>query len=202
MEETLRSIVSGIVAAVVFLLLFFGAKWNFIICILLAAGIFGSVSLLSKPRRRIGEVIIEDMANGEELVKKLNEAKDEFKSIQYSIEKIEDDDLKEQADKLIQTSGNIVNYLEKHPEKIIDARRFIDYYQNRASLLLTKYIELQDSHLETEEVKSLKENAKKAISTLNRAFDKQFQKLMSNELLDMNAEIKLIEQTMKMEGLS
>ena len=202
MEETLRSIVSGIVAAVVFLLLFLGLKWNFIICVLLGGGIYGSVFLLSKPKRRIGEVLIENMENGEELERKLKEAKEDFQSIQNSMEKIEDENFKEQIRKLAQTSLSILNYLEKHPEKIMPARRFIDYYQDRASSLLLKYIELQETKLDTKEINSLKENIKNAMGTLNIAFDKQFQKIMSNELLDVDAEIKLIEQAMKTEGLS
>ena len=80
------------------------------------------------------------------------------------------------------------------------ARRFIDYYQDRASSLLLKYIELQETRLDTKEVNSLKVNIKNAMGTLNIAFDKQFQKIMSNELLDVDAEIKLIEQAMKTEG--
>lgn len=46
----------------------------------------------------------------------------------------------------------------------------------------------------------LKGNTIKAIGTLNTAFEKQFQKLMYSEMLDMEAEIRLLEQTVKMEN--
>ena len=36
--------------------------------------------------------------------------------------------------------------------------------------------------------------------TLNRAFEGQFEKLMRNELMDMEADLRLLKQTMKMEG--
>ena len=50
MKETLRSIIVGAFSAVIFLLLFLGVRWNFFICVLLAAGLYGSVYLLSSPR--------------------------------------------------------------------------------------------------------------------------------------------------------
>ena len=35
---------------------------------------------------------------------------------------------------------------------------------------------------------------------MNRAFTGQFEKLMQNELMDMDADIRLLKQTMKAEG--
>lgn len=63
-------------------------------------------------------------------------------------------------------------------------------------------MELQESSLKTEEALRLKEDTKGAIKTLNRAFEQQFQRLMSSEMLDMDAEIKLLEKMRKMEGIT
>ena len=41
---------------------------------------------------------------------------------------------------------------------------------------------------------------KQALLALNRAFTGQFEKLMQNELMDMDADIRLLKQTMKAEG--
>lgn len=201
MKETLRSIIVGAFAAVIFLLLFLGVRWNFFICVLLAAGLYGSVYLLSSPRRRIGKVVIDRMENGEELQKKLEEAREDFKSISSSMQQIEDASLKEEAQKLHDSSAHILDYLEQNPAKIPLARRFIDYYQDTASSLLQKYVKLQDTSLETEETRQLKEKTKQAIHTLNTVFDRQFQKLMGDELMNLDAEIEVMEQTIKMEDL-
>ena len=201
MKETLRSVLSGFLAAIIFLILFFGMKWNFIICVLLAAGLYESIYLITKPKRRIGKVVIDRMENGEELQKKLKEAREDFSSIRHSMQQIEDASMKDEAQKLQQSSAKILDYLEENPAKIPLARRFIDYYQDTASSLLQKYVKLEDSSLETEDTKMLKEKTKQAITKLNTVFDKQFQKLMGDELMDLDAEIKVMEQTMKMEDL-
>ena len=111
-------------------------------------------------------------------------------------------ELKEESERLHRTAGNILKYLEENPGKIPQARQFIDYYQDTASQLLEKYVDLQNTGLNTEDTRRLKVQTEEAIRTLNEAFENQFQKLMSEELLDMEAELQLLRQTMKMEGHS
>ena len=76
-KEEVRSILSGLAAAVFFLAAFLGLHWNFFLCIVLAVLLFEGVYLLSRPRRRIGKIIVEDLENGEELEKKLEEARED-----------------------------------------------------------------------------------------------------------------------------
>lgn len=52
---------------------------------------------------------------------------------------------------------------------------------------------------ENGEMVQMKENITHALKTLNVAFEQQLQKLMRNEIFDMEAEIQLLEQTVKME---
>lgn len=201
-KELLVSLFAGIVAGGVFLGLLFLLKWNLLIDILLAVGIFVSISLIAKPRNRIGKICVENIINGEELHRRLEEAMEDFSSIENSFKKIEDESVKEQVKSLKTTAEKIIAYLEEHPEKITQARQFIDYYQDTASSLLSKYVELQDSQIGTQEVLRLKENTSHALEKLNFAFEMQFQRLMKNEMLDMDAEIRLLEQTIKMESIN
>lgn len=90
MKDMVRSMLSGAAAAAFFLLLFLGAKWNFFMCVLLAAGLFEAVYLISRPRKRIGRVAVDQMENGEELKKKLDEAREDFLSISRSMNQIGD----------------------------------------------------------------------------------------------------------------
>ena len=201
-KELMVSLIAGIVAGGVFLGLLFLLKWNLLIDILLAFGIFVSISLIAKPRNRIGKICVENIINGEELHRRLEEAMEDFASIENSFKKIEDESVKEQVKSLKATAEKIIAYLEEHPEKITQARQFIDYYQDTASSLLSKYVELQDSQLGTQEVLRLKENTSHALEKLNFAFEMQFQRLMKNEMLDMDAEIRLLDQTIKMESIN
>lgn len=165
----------------------------------LAIGAYAGLYLITKPKRKIGGVDIDFLENGGELEKKLAEAKEDYFAIKKSIRKIGDLQVKEQAEKLAGTSETIINYLEKNPAKIRQARQFMDYYQDAASKLLTRYIGLQDANIETAEIIRLKQDTRSALGTLDKAFRGQFEKLMRGELIDMRAEIALLEQTVKTE---
>ena len=131
---------------------------------------------------------------------KLEQAREDFRSIGSAMEEIADQEMKEASVRLHATAGKILAYLEANPEKIMAARRFIDYYQDTASKLLNRYVELEESGLGTDEIKRLKGQTKQALLSLNQAFEGQFEKLMENELMDMDVEIRVLKQTMEMEG--
>ena len=185
-----------------FYFLFGVLRWNFLFSAVLAVLLYMALTLLLKPVRKIGKVKVETLRDGEHLREKLEEARADLKSIERSMTKIRDLELKEESERLHRTAGNILKYLEENPGKIPQARQFIDYYQDTASQLLEKYVDLQNTGLNTEDTRRLKVQTEEAIRTLNEAFENQFQKLMSEELLDMEAELQLLRQTMKMEGHS
>lgn len=185
-----------------FYFLFGVLRWNFLFSAVLAVLLYMAFTLLLKPVRKIGKVKVETLRDGEHLREKLEEARADLKSIERSMTKIRDLELKEESERLHRTAGNILKYLEENPGKIPQARQFIDYYQDAASQLLEKYVDLQNTNLNTEDTRRLKVQTEEAIRTLNEAFENQFQKLMSEELLDMEAELQLLRQTMKMEGHS
>ena len=185
-----------------FYFLFGVLRWNFLFSAVLAVLLYMALTLLLKPVRKIGKVKVETLRDGEHLREKLEEARADLKSIERSMTKIRDLELKEESERLHRTAGNILKYLEENPGKIPQARQFIDYYQDAASQLLEKYVDLQNTGLNTEDTRRLKVQTEEAIRTLNEAFENQFQKLMSEELLDMEAELQLLRQTMKMEGHS
>ena len=143
---------------------------------------------------------MELISGGEELEEELREAREDFASMGQSMAAIEDLELKRESQRLNKTAGNMIHFLEKNPEKIMSARRFIDYYQDTASKLLKKYVELQDTGLKTEDVTRLKVRTKQAPLTLNRAFEGPFEKLLENQLMDMAAETRRLKQTMKVAG--
>ena len=196
----MASLLAGAVAAAAFLLLFLVLGWNFFLCAVLAVALFAALTLLLRPEKKIGRIEVSSVVGGEELYQKLEEAREDLDSIGRLMEQVEDETIRAQSRQLHETAASILTYLEKHPEKIKLARRFIDYYQDTASSLLAKYVELEDSGLNTADAASLREKTGQALISLNQAFAGQFQRLMSNELMDMDAEIRLLEQTIKMEG--
>lgn len=199
LRQNIAAALSAAAAGAVFTALLFLLEWSVLIDIPISAGVYAGLYLITKPRRRIGGIDIEFIENGDELEKKLAEAREDHESIKRSAENVRDITVRAEVQKLIETSGRIIEYLEKNPSKIRLARQFIDYYQDTTSKLLAKYIGLQDANIETDRIICLKKDTRNAFDTLNKAFSGQFEKLMRGELTDMQAEIELLEQTAKME---
>ncbi|MGN0691150.1 MAG: 5-bromo-4-chloroindolyl phosphate hydrolysis family protein, partial [Oscillospiraceae bacterium] len=189
LRQSIAAIISAAASGAVFIILLFLLEWSIFIDIPVAIGTYAGLYLITKPKRRIGNTDIEFIENGAELEQKLLEAKDEHESIRRSIARIDDLQVKNEAEQLVDTSSSIIEYLEQNPLKIRQARQFIDYYLGSASKLLTKYIGLQDANIETAEIIKLKKDTRSALCTLNKAFCGQFEKLMRGELTDMQAEI-------------
>lgn len=121
--------------------------------------------------------------------------------IEEARRKIGDVDLSRQLGKMQQVAGNMLRYLEKNPQKIPQAQRFIDYYQDRAVRLVKEYQELEQTELQTGQVQAMKVRMKEALSGLDEAYEEQFERLLRDQFIDLDAEIKVMEQTMDSEGI-
>lgn len=200
-KETAAGIWSGIISAVLFLVLVFLVKWNFFMCLGISAAVYVGLSLLLRPVKKIGGVSAESIDGGFELLKRLDAAQKGFQKIEDAMLEINDISVRSEAEQLHSVSAKIVEYLTEHPDRIYAARQFIDYYQETAVKLLSRYKELEASGLRTNEVMRQRADTLDALKTLNRVFEQQFEKLMSNEMTDTDAEIRLLKQTVKMEGI-
>ena len=200
-REGIRSLLAGAAASLFFLLLFLGLGWSFPVSLLFAVLLFAAVWLITKPERKGKNAGWQPDDQEKELLRSMKEARKDFESIRRSMGRIRDGQLRQQTEEMCRAAGNVLAYLEKHPEKIPAARRFIDYYQDTASALLAKYVELESAGLTEGQTQGLTENMKRAAAALTEAFQKQLGKMGENEVTDMEADVAVLEQVMRMEGL-
>ena len=199
-KETLSIVLSVILALALFLVLLLIFRWDLILCIALAAAAYIALSLIFKPVKRIGKIEVDTLSNGEFLNERLAEAGSDYNRMQRAVRQIHEQPLLRECQDLIGRAGSILKYLTDNPEKIPAARRYIDYYQETAANVLEHYAELKNTGLSTVETKKVLNSTRESILTLKAAFELQFEKLMQNELMDMEAELNLLKQTLRSEG--
>ena len=199
-KDTLSIILSAVLALALFLILLLILKWNLILCMVLAAAVYIALSLIFKPVKRIGRIEVDALSNGEFLNDRLTEAGSDYNRMQRAVRQIQEQPLLRECQDLISRAGSILKYLTDNPEKIPAARRYIDYYQETAANVLEHYAELKSTGLSTVETEQVLKSTRESISTLKAAFDLQFEKLMQNELMDMEADLNLLKQTLRSEG--
>lgn len=199
-KEIVSIAVSAILALVLFAALLVGLGWNMLLCMGLSLVSYAGFLLVLRPVRRIGRIDIEKLGNGEVLHERLQEAGRDYRRMREAADRIQAPGLRQSASELIDIAGNILKFLTDNPKKIPSARRYIDYYQETAANVLENYVELQDTRLLTDESEKIFQNTAEAVLTLKDAFRMQFQKLMQNELMDMEADLNLLKQTLRSEG--
>lgn len=200
MKEMVTALISALSSCAVFLLLFLAAGWNLAAAALLCILLYFGLGLILKPRKKIGGIDVEKIQGGEELQKLLEEARKDLKQISRAAREITNIKAKEDAEALEAGGRRILSYLEENPEKISMARRFFTYYLDTAAGLLERYTQLQETGLRTPEVTEALRKTAGTFPVLNEVFEKQFTRLMEGELMDVEAEISLLENTLKMEG--
>ena len=192
---------AALLSGAVFLILLLGFRWNVIIALLLAVGIYFALSLLLRPRKKIGGVDVELMDNGEMISAQLEDARKDLKDILSSADHVSEPLIRNKALALAAMGENILKYLENNVDKISAARRFLNYYLDTAVSILKKYSELSQSGAPNKEMKALTEKSIQAMDMLSEAFSRQYSRLIEGDLMDIESDIELLKKTMNMEEL-
>ena len=199
-KEIFSIFLSAAAALGVFCFLFLGQGWNLILCMALAAVLYLALTLILKPSVRIGRTTFSQEEKGEHLQSRLGEAGEDYRRMVKAAGKIRDANMRERCAGLLRTAESILKYLEENPQKVTAARRYIDYYQETAANVLENYTELQKTGLNTAEVRRLKKSTEETVEVRQEAFNLQFEKLMQDELMDLETDLKLLQENLKLES--
>jgi 5-bromo-4-chloroindolyl phosphate hydrolysis protein len=188
-----------LISIAVFVITFILLHWTLGIAVLLSLGCYTSFSLLFIPVSRIGGVNIEHLKNSEEIMTLLEEGEKDLASIKKIAGASKDNRIKTKALNLSREGEKITGYIKKNPAKAVMARRFFHYYLDKANDILTKYHNLISAGIETESLNSLTEKTLSALDSILRGMVLQFSRLISSEVIDIEADVKLLESTLRME---
>ena len=201
-KETVSIVLSALLAFLLFFFFFTKLKFGLLLSMVLAVGAYIALTFLLKPSGRIGKVSVDTVKNGELLLERLEEGEKDYKRLEKAAAQIKEEELGRSCRELLDIAESILKYLKDNPEKIMAARRYMDYYQETAVHVLENYIELRETKLATREAEEIIGKTREAVETLKDAFQLQLQKLMENELMDMEADLNLLKQTFKSEGFT
>jgi 5-bromo-4-chloroindolyl phosphate hydrolysis protein len=174
-------------------------KWILAAAAILALCCYAGLSFLLSPVFKLAGVDIEHIKNGEEIMMLLEEGEKDLASIKTIIDKSKDGQIKIKARDIYREGGKIIEYIKKNPAKALMARRFFNYYLDKADEILKKYDNLISVEIETDRLASLREKTLGALESILRGMILQFSRLISSEVVDIEADIKLLENTIRME---
>lgn len=98
-------------------------------------------------------------------------------------------------------SVRIMDYMSAHPEKITLARKFVTYYQDRTAALAKEFVELEQTGVQTPQVEATKTKIRQTLAAMDEAYTTEFERLLSDKLLNVDAELTVMEQTLAADGI-
>ena len=131
----------------------------------------------------------------------LEESKTQVKKLKQIIPSIDNQIIKNDVIEITKKKEKIINRLEKTPEKISQATNFLNYYLPITLKILSKYEEVENENLTSNEVKSFMKRINNLIDNIKNAFNAQLNNLYSTDMVDIDAEMKVFEKVLKTDGL-
>lgn len=190
----IKSIVGGLGAFALAIFL----KMPLVMIILLPIVSYGGIYMVTKPDIKIGSIKITN-ANGEEMKALMEDAYEDLEVLHRAAKNLDDKEIRALAEGLYKSGVSIFDHLQANPSKISLARRFINYYLDTAAGLVDKYQRLNSSKVRGESVAKARDDVVGGLGVLTKAFDKQFERLMQGEIMDITTDVKVLEQTFRSE---
>ncbi|MBR1806677.1 MAG: 5-bromo-4-chloroindolyl phosphate hydrolysis family protein [Selenomonadaceae bacterium] len=178
---------------------------NYLIVILMTAGvIFGGKAFWDWRKNRTPQLDLKELEveRAQFLQENFDKAMQDFNFLEEARQQLSDRELSAQLNRLQRTAKNLLTHLEKHPERIALASKFIDYYQDRAVKIVKQYRELEDTQLSTDKVQDLKDRMKQTLASLDDAYQDQFEHVLNDQIISVDAELTVMQQQLNAEGIS
>jgi hypothetical protein len=96
----------------------------------------------------------------------------------------------------------IMTNLKENPKDVKRARQFLNYYLNATCTILQRYTELASRNIKSPEVGQTLTKVEGILDSIQHAFEQQLVAAAQDEILDLDTEMKLLEQTLQLENLN
>ncbi len=199
--KILRWIISAAICSGIFSLLFIVVDAGALISLLLGGTAFAGGALLLSPDKI--DPVFEALAKEHgitpgQLRKILKNGKEKVKILRNSAADLKDPAIKTEINKIAGTAEKIFQNFERDPKDIKAARQFITYYIDAAINVIKQYSDLSDN---APDKKDFQIKVTELLKTISKSFDTQLKKLYEDDFLNLDVEMKVLEKTIKSEGL-
>ena len=112
------------------------------------------------------------------------------------------EEMSAKIDRLEAITAKIFTAAEKDPEKLPKMRRFMDYYLPTALKLLNAYSQFDSQGGDGEVIRQSKQKIEQTMDVLVEGFEAQLDNLFADDALDVEADIRVLQNMMARDGLS
>ena len=117
-------------------------------------------------------------------------------------DEIPDERMSAQIDLIERLTTQIFDCVKEHPEKLKQIRQFLNYYLPTTIKLMEQYVTLQNQSVKTENITEGMQKIEDLLDKVIVAFQRQLDALFESDVVDITADIRVMEQMMASEGLT
>ena len=110
--------------------------------------------------------------------------------------------ISEKIDRIEELAAKIFRIVEENPEKTPQIRRFMNYYLPTTLKLLRSYATLEKQGITGENITAAKANIGRILDTLATGYEQQLDQLFESDVIDIAADINVLENLMYQDGLT
>ena len=177
-------------------------------CLILERETYNQYLQLKESRQRFAEEEAERKAkieNNPELAaveKMRSEGIEYLHKIRMINDALPEEEISTKLDKLESICRKIFDFVEKNPQKLPQIRKFMCYYLPTTLKLVEAYEQLERHQISTNSIEESKKEIHSTLDNINIAFENLFDKLLQNDLMDISADISVLETMLAQEGLT
>lgn len=115
---------------------------------------------------------------------------------------ITDDGILFKISRIENVTEKILSYVEAHPEKESQIRKFNQYYLPTTLKLIHSYCHFDCQPVQGENITSAKKQIRESLDTINTAFENLLDSLFGDATMDISSDISVLEVMLAREGLT
>lgn len=137
-------------------------------------------------------------SNMQPVIEALQQAEQQILSIEQAGSRINQPELNERLTRIIALARDILSEIARDPRDFRRARKFFNTYLDGVERVVNGYAE-SHTHFRNQ---TLEDNFRRVLVTIEEVFGQQHQRLLENDLRDLDVDIEVLENQLKNEGLN
>lgn len=137
-----------------------------------------------------------------EIKKAIDEGRQFVMEIKDANIAIPGEDISRKLDRLEEVTGKIFDYVEIHPEKFPEIKKFTEYFLPTTLKLVDAYRKLDYQPVKGDNISSAKKEIEETMDTINLAFENLLDGLFEDLAMDISTDISVLETMFAQEGLT
>ena len=193
-----KEVVSAIIGSAFFAVPYVGMSIALAPALVIGCAAFGASELVLSGVK--GKESLKD--TDRELYNKITKAKKQNREILELVPKVESASTKKNLMEIYDTVIKILNTVQFNPKKAKKIDNFFDYYLPVLIKIVSKYDEVENQRLKSEEGKEFLIKADKMIKDTNSAFSNILASLYQSDIIDVDADMKVYDMMLKADGIT